>query len=86
METKLEKEVRYLKIYALVMTLGCAVFLLTAFTLQIKNQKFEEIDVERINIVEKDGKLKMVISNGARHIPVSPTERSSNATDRARRG
>ncbi len=69
METKLEKEVRYLKIYAVVMTLGCAVFLLTAFAAQNKNQKFAEIDVERINIVEKDGKLKMVISNKARQHP-----------------
>ncbi len=69
METKLEKEVRFLKIYAVVMTLGCAVFLLTAFAVQNKNQKFEEIDVERINIVEKDGKLKMVISNKVRQHP-----------------
>lgn len=69
METKLEKEVRFLKIYALVMTLGCAVFFLTAFAVQNKNQKFEEIDVERINIVEKDGKLRMVISNQERQHP-----------------
>jgi hypothetical protein len=66
METKLEKEVRFLKIYAVVITLGCAVFFLTAFAIQSKKQKFEEIDVERINIVEKDGKLRMVISNQER--------------------
>jgi hypothetical protein len=30
---------------------------------QTQKQKFAEIDVERINIVEKDGKLRMVISN-----------------------
>lgn len=42
---------------------------LTAFTLKTKNQKFAEIDVERINIVEKDGKLKMVIANKARQHP-----------------
>ncbi len=66
METKLEKEVRFLKIYALVITLFCAVFFLSAFALQNKKQKFEEIDVERINVVEKDGKLKMVIANKER--------------------
>jgi len=66
MKTKLEKEVHFLKIYAFVMTLGCAVFFLTAFAAQDKKQKFTEIDVERINIVEKDGKLKMVISNQER--------------------
>lgn len=69
METRLEKEVRFLKIYAAVMTLCCAVFLLTAFDARTGRQKFEEIDVERINVVEKDGKLRMVISNGARQHP-----------------
>ncbi len=69
METKLEKEVRFLKVYAVVATLVGAVFVLTAFTLQSGKQKFEEIDVERINVVEKDGKLKMVISNSERQHP-----------------
>jgi len=69
MDTKLEKEVRFLKIYAVVTTLFGAVFLLSAFTMQSAKQKFEEIDVERINIVEKDGKLRMVISNQARQHP-----------------
>ena len=53
METKLQKEVRFLKIYAVVTTLFCAIFLLSAFVMQGKKQKFEEIDVERINIVER---------------------------------
>lgn len=70
MENRLEREVRFLKIYAVAATLLCAVFLLSAFAFQNKKQKFEEIDVERINIVEKDGKLKMVISNQERQTPV----------------
>ena len=69
METKLEKEVRFLKMYALVATLFCGVFFFSAFAFQNKKQKFEEIDVERINIVEKDGKLRMVISNQERQHP-----------------
>jgi hypothetical protein len=69
METKLEKEVRFLKAYAVVATLFGMVFVLTAFTLQSRKQKFEEIDVERINIVETDGKLKLVISNSERQHP-----------------
>ena len=68
MKTKIEKEVRYLKIYAVVSTLFFAVFLLSAFVVGGK-KKFEEIDVERINVVEKDGKLKMVISNQERQHP-----------------
>lgn len=75
METKLEKEVRLLKIYAVAATLLCAVLLLSAFAFQTKRQKFEEIDVERINIVEKDGKLKMVISNKERQTPVIVDEK-----------
>jgi hypothetical protein len=64
METKLEREVRFLKAYAAIATLTCAVFLLTAFTMQ--KQKFGEIDVERINVVEKDGSTRLVISNKER--------------------
>lgn len=67
-QEKIAKEVRFLKIYAGVSTILVFVFLLTAFTVG-KNKKFEEIDVERINIVEKDGKLKMVIANKARQHP-----------------
>lgn len=69
MQTKLEKDVRFLKVYAAVTTLLCAVFFLTAFAFQDQRQKFEEIDVERINVVEKDGKLRMVISNAQRQHP-----------------
>lgn len=69
METKLEKEVRFLKIYAFAATLFCAVFLLSAFASENKKKKFEEIDVERINVIEKDGKLRMVISNQERQHP-----------------
>jgi hypothetical protein len=66
MESSLEKQVRFLKIYAVVATLVCGVFLVTAFTLQNRPQKFQEINVERINVVEKDGSLRLVISNNER--------------------
>jgi hypothetical protein len=56
-------------VYAVVATLFSIVFIASAFTLQSRKQKFEEIDVERINIVEKDGKLRMVISNQERQHP-----------------
>jgi len=70
MQSKLERDVRFLKIYATVATLTSAVFLFSAFAYQEnRRQKFEEIDVERINIVEKDGKLRMVISNRERQHP-----------------
>ncbi len=45
------------------------VFFFLAFKNQYSNERFKEIDVERINIIEKDGTLKMVISNKERQHP-----------------
>lgn len=67
-QQKIEKEIKILKIYAVVMTLVCAIIFLSAFSVD-KKAKFSEINVERINIVEKSGKLKMVISNKERQHP-----------------
>ena len=53
METKIEKELRFLKAYALIAALLFGVFAVTAFTGQSSKQKFTEIDVGRINVVEK---------------------------------
>lgn len=69
MESKLAKEIRFLKVYAIIATLVCVVFMASGFMLQSQKQKFDEIDVERINIVEKDGKLRIVISNRERQHP-----------------
>ncbi|REC42519.1 hypothetical protein [Chryseobacterium pennipullorum] len=65
---KLIREVRTLKIYAGVLTVMCFLFFFLAFK-NGSNEHFKEIDVERINIVEKDGTLKMVISNKERQHP-----------------
>ena len=69
METRFERDVRLLKAYAVVVTLLMAVLASAGFSQTNQKNKFTEIDVERINIVEKDGKLKMVISNGERQHP-----------------
>ena len=69
MMSKLEKEVRFLKIYAVVTTLLFAVLVFSAFRQANQKNKFTELEVERINIIEKDGKLKMVISNSERQHP-----------------
>jgi hypothetical protein len=53
-----------LKVYAALMTL----LALAGFRQASQKTRFTEIDVERINIVEPDGKLRMVISNRPRSI------------------
>lgn len=66
---KLIKEVRMLKIYAASLSVVCILLLILAFKSNPSVEHFKEIDVERINIVEKDGTLKMVISNKERQHP-----------------
>lgn len=69
MDTKLRQDVRWLKLYALCSTAAFVVLALAAFRKPNYvggKTKFEEIDVERINVVEKDGKLRLVISNRER--------------------
>lgn len=65
---KIEKDLYFLKIYSGILTLVCVVFSVLILK-AINARKFDEIDVERINIVEKDGKLRMVLSNQVRQHP-----------------
>jgi len=62
MENKLIKEVKFLKLYSIILTLA-VVFLIYQNYNKNEIQKFKEISVERINIKEKNGDLKLVISN-----------------------
>lgn len=62
----MQKELRLWKIYSTVTTLLIAVLALSGFQPQERRAKFSEIDVERINIVEKSGRLRMTISNQER--------------------
>ncbi|MGH9711487.1 MAG: hypothetical protein ACRD37_13175 [Candidatus Acidiferrales bacterium] len=59
----MEKEMRIWKTYATVTTLLILVLVGSAFALEGERTKFSEIDVQRINIVEPDGTLRMVISD-----------------------
>lgn len=79
---KLMKEVRFLKIYSLGLTGVLLLLILMSFSKD--KPRFEEIDVERINVIEKDGQLKLVISNKTRQHPgmvdnktVAPREREA---------
>jgi hypothetical protein len=68
MDNDIRRELRLLKGYAIVVTALLGTLSLAAFRQASQKQKFTEIDVERINVVEKDGKLRMVISNRERSI------------------
>jgi hypothetical protein len=65
---RIEKELRFLKLYAFAATAVLGVLSVSAFTQGQQKAKFIEIDVERINVLEPDGKYRMVISNRARSI------------------
>ena len=72
MSAQLERDVRFLKRYAIVSTLAFGVLAVGAFRPQPRQQpekvKFTEIDVERINVLEPNGMYRMVISNRPRSI------------------
>lgn len=68
MTDQLARDVRFLKRYAVVSTVLFVVATLTAFMRPPRHEKFTEIDVERINIMEPDGKYRMVLSNRPRSI------------------
>lgn len=65
----MKKENFILKIYSISLTLVLVFILVLYFKSDSSSQKFDEITVERINIVEADGTLKMVISNQERQHP-----------------
>jgi hypothetical protein len=64
--TSLERDVRFLKRYAIVTTAMMLVATVAAFRHAPAHEKFTEIDVERINVVEPNGALRMVLSNRPR--------------------
>ncbi len=69
--SSLRRDIRLLKAWAVTSSLLVALLALSAFRrpdVQQQRARFAELDVERINIVEPDGKLRMVLSNRPRSI------------------
>ncbi|MBL1409951.1 hypothetical protein [Sphingobacterium faecale] len=71
MEQKVFKEIRFLKIYAIVTTLAFVALFGFSFTKPEKDDVtvFKEISAQRINIVSPQGKLRMVLSNAELQTP-----------------
>jgi hypothetical protein len=65
---RIERDLRFLTLYAFATTTVLGVLAVSAFTQGQQKAKFTEIDVERINVREPDGHYRMVISNRARSI------------------
>lgn len=66
MNVRAKRELVLLRLYAGAATVLLAVFSLGAFRQQPGRQRFGEIDVERINVIEPDGTIRLAISNKAR--------------------
>lgn len=58
---------RELRMYSGFSTVTCLVLILSAFTVQNRTVRFGEIDVERLNIIESTGQVKLVIANKERY-------------------
>jgi hypothetical protein len=61
----IKAELRFLRLHAVVTTGAIVVLVSTGFARQ-SSARFETIDVERINVIEKNGQVRLVISNKAR--------------------
>ena len=68
----MKRELVFLRAFAVTIVVGMILITTSGFK-NNENQKFSEIDVERINIVEADGTVKMIITN---------LERFPNGTDK----
>jgi hypothetical protein len=63
--TKLFSSPRFLAVYSGVLTIVLCVLVLAGLAESRRKQTFDEIAVHRINVLEPDGTLRMVISNKA---------------------
>jgi hypothetical protein len=68
MTRSLRREIRFLRVYAVTSSLVLVVLCTTAFR-QAAPAKFDEVTVGRINVVDANGALRMVISNKDRMHP-----------------
>lgn len=62
----IHEQARVLRAYAIAATALLGVFALAAFQRASRDARFDTITVERINVVEKDGTVRLVISNKGR--------------------
>lgn len=83
----MNREIIFLRAFAFCTVAGVVFITMSSFK-KNGNQRFTEIDVERINIVEKDGTVKMILTNVERFPNGSTTinERPTNEDRKKRSG
>ena len=65
--TTLERHLRQLRAVITLAVAGLVILGLSGFSLRsAQHQRFSEIDVERINVIEPDGRIRMVVSDQQR--------------------
>lgn len=69
MRRSLRREIRFLRIHAVISSLVVVVLATAAFTQGAATAKFDELTVGRINVVDANGTLRLVISNKDRMHP-----------------
>jgi hypothetical protein len=69
MSRSIRRQLRFLQAYAAATLVAGAVLAVAAFTQPAKRQNLGEITAERVNIVDADGTLRLVISNKDRMHP-----------------
>ena len=62
-KNKIEKDIKFLKAYAILSTSIMLFFIFSSFSEKENKQRFDEISVKKINIINDDGKNAIVISN-----------------------
>jgi hypothetical protein len=66
---KIRHQLRILQLYAALSCSALVFFSITAFTQSNSQQRIDELTVQRLNVVDADGTLRMVISNKDRQHP-----------------
>ncbi|MGE8514349.1 MAG: hypothetical protein ACN6N7_16725 [Chryseobacterium culicis] len=79
----MNRELIFLRTFAFTAVIGIVFLTASAFKTN-GNQKFTEIDVERINVVEKDGTVKMIITNVDK-FPTGEDKINGNPTNKTRK-
>jgi hypothetical protein len=69
MRRSLRREIRFLRLYALASSLVLVILCTAAFRQTSTSARFDELTVGRINVVDADGTLRLVISNKDRMHP-----------------